>query len=143
MTTPPPYDPSAHSPHPTGRLGAVGTVDAADRSMAMIAHLSTIASWLVSVGWLSFVGPLVVWFLYKDKSAFVRQAAAGSFNFNVSMWLVNLVGWICIFTVIGIFVGVPLIVISAVAQLVCHIIAAVRANKGELYDYPFQLRILS
>ena len=31
-----------------------------DRSMALIAHLSTLVATIISVGWLSFVGPLVV-----------------------------------------------------------------------------------
>lgn len=111
--------------------------------MALVAHLSTLIAMVLSAGWLSFVGPLVVWLLYKDKSAFVRSSAAGAFNFNLGMWLMAIIGWICIFTFIGIIVGVPLLIFSAIAQVVCHIIGAVKANRGELYRYPFQLRILS
>ena len=114
-----------------------------ERSMALIAHLSTLVAMVVSAGWLSFVGPLVVWLLYKDKSVFVRESAAGAFNFNVGMWVMSIVGWIFILTLIGIPIGLLLLAISAVAQLVCHIIGAMRASKGELYRYPFQLRILS
>lgn len=114
-----------------------------ERSMALIAHLSTLVAMVVSAGWLSFVGPLVVWLLYKDKSVFVRESAAGAFNFNVGMWVMSIVGWIFILTLIGIPIGLLLLAISAVAQLVCHIIGAMRASKGELFRYPFQLRILS
>lgn len=114
-----------------------------ERSMALIAHLSTLVALVVSAGWLSFVGPLVVWLLYKDKSVFVRESAAGAFNFNVGMWVMSIVGWIFILTLIGIPIGLLLLAISAVAQLVCHIIGAMRASKGELFRYPFQLRILS
>lgn len=114
-----------------------------DRSMALIAHLSTLVATIISAGWLSFVGPLVVWFLYKDKSAFVRESAAGAFNFNVGMWIMSIVGWICIITVIGIPIGLILLAISFIAQIVCHILGAMKASKGELYRYPFQLRILS
>ncbi len=39
------------------------------------AHASCFAMAL-SAGWLSFVGPLVMWLIYKDRSPFVRQAAA-------------------------------------------------------------------
>lgn len=114
-----------------------------ERSMALIAHLSTIAALIISAGWLSFVGPLVVWFLYKDKSQFARQSAAGAFNFNLGMWVLSLIGWICVFTVIGAVIGIPILIFSAIAQIVCHIIGAVRASRGELYRYPFQLRVLS
>lgn len=114
-----------------------------ERSMALIAHLSTLVAMVVSAGWLSFVGPLVVWLLYKDKSVFVRESAAGAFNFNVGMWVMSIVGWILIITVIGLPIGLILLAISFIAQIVCHILGAMKASKGELYRYPFQLRILS
>lgn len=116
---------------------------AEDRSAAMLSHLSTIISMVISVGWLSFVGPLLMWFLYKDRSAFVRRAAAGSFNFNIGMWAMSIIGWICILTVILLPLGVILLAIAAIATLWCHIKGALRANRGETYDYPFQIRVLS
>lgn len=127
------YPPQANQP----------AVSSEDRSVAMLAHLSTIVALVVSAGWLSFVGPLAVWFLYKDRSEFVRKSAAGAFNFNLGMWVLSLVGWICVFTLIGAVIGIPILIFSAIAQIVCHIIGAVRASRGELYRYPFQLRVLS
>lgn len=127
------YPPQANQP----------AVSSEDRSVAMLAHLSTIVALVVSAGWLSFVGPLAVWFLYKDRSEFVRKSAAGAFNFNLGMWVLSLIGWICVFTVIGAVIGIPILIFSAIAQIVCHIIGAVRASRGELYRYPFQLRVLS
>ena len=59
------------------------------------------------------------------------------------MWIMSIVGWICIITVIGIPIGLILLAISFIAQIVCHILGAMKASKGELYRYPFQLRILS
>ncbi|WP_226343857.1 DUF4870 domain-containing protein [Agilicoccus flavus] len=144
----PPHPPQGSGPPPPnpygrGPGGPREVVRPEDRSMALIAHLSTIASMIISVGWLSFVGPLVVWFLYKNKSRFVRESAAGAFNFNLSMWLIAMVGWVCVLTIIGAVVGIPLLIFSGVAQIVCHVIGAMKANRGELYRYPFQLRILS
>ena len=136
MTTP------AHDPYRYSS-GGVATVSDSDRSMALVAHLATLAAMVVSVGWLSFVGPLVVWMLYKDKSAFVRQAAAGAFNFNIGMWIASVIGWVLTFTVVFAVVGIPLIVLSFLAQLFFHILGAVRASRGQAYTYPFQLRILS
>lgn len=114
-----------------------------ERSMALVAHLSTLVAMVISVGWLSFVGPLVVWFVYRDRSLFVRRCSAAAFNFNIGMWLLNLVGWLCIFTVIGIIIGLPILIFAYVAQIICHIIGAVKASNSEVYRYPFQLRILS
>ena len=133
--TPPTYSPQGYDP-------AGLPVKRDDTSIAVLAHLSTIVSMIISVGWLSFVGPLVVWFLYKDRSGFVRRCAAGAFNFNVSMWIVNVIGWILTFTVIGAVIGIPMLVFSFVMQLWCHIRAAIKASNGEVYGYPMQLRIL-
>ena len=113
-----------------------------EKTVAILTHLSGPIAAIVSVGWLGFVGPLIVWLVYKDKSPFLRGAAAGAFNFNVSLWLVNVIGWICVFTVILLPVGFILIAVYWVMLLVCHIMAAVRANHGEVYRYPMQIPIL-
>ena len=91
---------------------------------------------------LGFLGPLIVWFIYKDKSPFLRSASAGSFNFNVTLWVLNVVGWICIATIILLPVGLILVAAYWVLLFVCHIVAAVRASKGKVYRYPMQLPIL-
>lgn len=141
----PPRDPHYptqpdHPPHQGARLAPASD----ERSMAMLAHLATLVAMVVSAGWLSFVGPLLVWLWQKEKSAFVRQSAAGAFNFNLSMWLLAVIGWVCFFTVILIPVAFVLWIVSAVAQLWCHIRGAVLANRGELYRYPMRfLRVLS
>lgn len=136
MSVPPPGSSRSSYPEYSGHTGA-GLAPASDeRSMAMLAHLATIVAMIVSVGWLSFVGPLLVWLWQKDKSAFVRRSAAGAFNFNLSMWLLAIIGWVCFFTVLLIPVAIVLWIVSGVAQLWCHIRGAMLANRGELYRYP-------
>lgn len=120
-----------------------GPATSSEQSVAMVAHLSTIVAFVLSAGWLSFVGPLIVWAVYKDRSPYVRQAAAGAFNFNIAMWLVTIAGWIAILTLIGAIIGIPMIIVAFLLQLVYHILGAVRANRGEAFSYPFQLRLLS
>lgn len=113
-----------------------------DRTPAALAHASSLIAMALSAGWLSFVGPLVMWLIYKDRSPFVRQAAARSFNFNLGLWIMSIVGWIFIITVIGIPIGLILLAISFVLQIVGHLIGTVRATQGRTINYPFQLRIL-
>lgn len=114
-----------------------------DRFAAVLTHLSAPIAALISAGSLSVLGPLVMWFIYKDKSPSVRYAAAGAFNFNLSFWLLYVVSWVLIFTVVGALVGIPLLLVILVVSLFCHIKGAVRANNGEAYTYPFQLKVLS
>ncbi|WP_137121655.1 DUF4870 domain-containing protein [Segeticoccus rhizosphaerae] len=114
-----------------------------ERTWSILAHLSAPIAAVVSLGWLSMIGPLVVWLVKKDSSPAVRRAAAGAFNFNLSFWLLYLISWILIFTFIGAIIGVPLLVIIFVVALWCHIKGAIRSSRGEAYDYPFQIRVLS
>jgi uncharacterized protein len=131
MSSPYPHDPYAQ-PAPTS----------ASRLAAILAHLSAPIAALVSAGWLSVLGPLIVWLVKKDDPL-TRRAAAGAFNFNVSFWLLYLISWLLIFTVIGAVIGIPLIVALFVVSVWCHVKGAVRAANDQPYDYPFQIRILS
>lgn len=134
-----PYDPQR-----SYRAQAPATTSE-ERSMMMIAHLSAPVSMLISVGWLPFLGPLLVWLFYKDKSAAVRSAAAGAFNFNISLTIASVLTWISvIFTLgIGFLWAIPIWIVLFVVMLWAHIRGAMNASRGEVYDYPFQIRILS
>ncbi|WP_342372806.1 DUF4870 domain-containing protein [Propioniciclava soli] len=118
-------------------------IDAQERTWAVVAHLSSVIAWAVSAGWLSFVGPLVIYLLQKDRSRFVRNASSGAFNFAVSMAIVSILGWILTFTFVGAVIGIPMIVVGGLGSLVLGIIGALRAAKDEPYTYPLQIRILS
>jgi uncharacterized Tic20 family protein len=130
-----PYQPYSEAnpavpPSPTSRMAAI------------LAHLSAPIAALLSAGSLSLLGPLLVWLLMKHDP-YARRAAAGAFNFNLSFWLLYLISWLLIFTVIGAIVGIPLIIILFVVSAWCHIKGAIRAADDRPYNYPFQIRVLS
>ncbi len=139
MSTPEP-NPPADRPTPSSspRLASEP-----ERVVSIFAHLSAIIAAIVSVGWLSILGPLIVYVLYKDRSPLVRSAAAGAFNFNLAVWALIVLGWVCIFTVILLPIGIILWVVAGIAGLMCHILGAVRASHGQPYKYPFSIRVLS
>lgn len=114
-----------------------------ERTWMLLAHLSAPLAAIFSLGWLSFLGPLLVWMLRKEDSAAVRTASAGAFNFNLSFWLMNLVAWICLFTVILIPVAIIIWVIIWPVAIYAHLRGAWLASKGQVYTYPFQVRVLS
>lgn len=114
-----------------------------DRFAAVLTHLSAPIAALISLGSLSVLGPLVMWFIYKDKSPSVRHAAAGAFNFNLSFWLLYVISWVLIVTFVGALVGIPLLFIILVVSAFCHVKGAIRANNGQAYTYPFQIKVLS
>lgn len=121
-------------------VGAAAGTD--DRILAVLAHLSPIIAAIVSAGALSFLGPLILYFIYKDRSPLVRNAAASSFNFHITVWACWIAAWIFFISVIGIPVAILLWVVPAIAQIVLSIVGALRAWNGEVYRYPFQLPIL-
>lgn len=145
MTYPPPdSNPDwGTPPEPSGAQRRVDpTAGNDDRVLAVLAHLSPIIAAIVSAGLLSFLGPLILWLVYKDRNALVRNAAATSFNFHITVWICWIVAWVFLFTVIGIPIAILLWVVPAIAQIVFSIIGAMRAWNGEIYSYPFQIPIL-
>ena len=138
-----PYPPQA--PPQPDQHGAPATFRAGERSMMMVAHLSAPASMLLSAGWLPFLGPLLVWLFYKERSRPVRAAAAGAFNFNITMTIASVLTWISVILTLGIgfLWAIPIWIVLFVVQIWVHVKAALKANNNEVYDYPFQIRILS
>ena len=116
--------------------------DAEERAFAVLAHLSPIIAMLLTAGFLSWAGPLLVWLLARSRGEVVRVASATSFNFNVTVWIAMIVGWICMFTIILIPIGLILLIVPGIAQLVLSIVGAVKAGHGEAFRYPFQVPIL-
>jgi uncharacterized protein len=100
-----------------------------DKTWAMLAHISP----LVGLG---FIGPLVVWLIYKDKSPFVADQAKEALNFSLAVLVAVLV--LCA-TCIGIIVA-PVVSIGAI---VYGIIAAMEASKGVWYRYPYTIRMIN
>lgn len=118
------------------------TPSESSRIAAILAHLSAPIAAILSAGTLSLLGPLLVWLVKKDDP-YARRAAAGAFNFNLSFWLLYLLSWLLIATVIGALIGIPLLVVLFLVSAWCHIKGAVRAADNRTYDYPFQIRALS
>ena len=113
-----------------------------DKTIAVLAHLSPIIALVLSAGWLSFLGPLIAWLIWRDRGGLVRTAAATSFNFNITIWLAMVIGWICVFTIILIPVALILFFVPGILQVIFSILGAMKASRGEAFRYPFQVPIL-
>ncbi|PYF96724.1 hypothetical protein SAMN05216184_11815 [Georgenia satyanarayanai] len=131
------YPPYGHQPYQQPQPGGD------DRTIAVLAHLSPLIALIFSAGMLSFLGPLIVWFVWRDRSPLIRNAAVSAFNFNVTVWVASAIAWICVFTVILIPLSIVLWVGAFIVQLVLSIKGAMSASRGEVYRYPLQVPILS
>ena len=103
--------------------------------MALVAHLLGIFTW--------FVGALIIWLINKDaqpRKAFVIDQSREALNFQITLTIAFVAAFILTVISFGILFFLPGLV--GIAGLVFSIIAAVKANNGEAYRYPFALRLI-
>jgi uncharacterized Tic20 family protein len=126
----------------------VGTASAEEKQWAMFAHLSALLGGLVTSGWAGsigfFIGPLVIWLMKKDTMPFVNDQAKEALNFAITVSLACTA--LLLLTILSLGIGalltIPLMLIIGIGALVLVIIAAMKANQGIAYRYPFALRLV-
>ena len=123
---PPSMDPTAPPPPVAGM-----TATQDDRNMAMIAHLLGIV--------LGFLGPLIIWLIKKEQSPFVEDQSKEALNFQITVLLAHVIAGAAWMICIGMILTPAVIIVS----IVFCIIAGMAASKGELYRYPFALRLIN
>jgi len=111
--------------------------DRDERMWGMLCHLSALAGLVLPVAG-NIVGPLLVYLIKKEEYSFVEDQGKESLNFQITVTILLFVSSILI--VIGI--GILLLAVIGIGALVFTIIAAVRANEGEFYRYPWSIRFL-
>ena len=107
-----------------------------ERSLGLACHLLALAGLVVPFG--NILGPLIMWLVKKDDSAFVDDQGKEALNFNITISIAGFIAFLLIFVVIG---GILLPIIG-IFWLVMTIIAAVKANGGERYRYPLTIRLI-
>lgn len=118
------------------------TPSADTRNLGAVAHLSAFVG---LAGVPSFIGPLVVWLLHRERDPWVAEQAREALNFNLSV-LIYAGGALAltILTIgLGLLVVVPAALVAAVGWLVVTVLAAIRAADGEIYRYPLTLRLVN
>lgn len=115
------------------------------RTWALVAHIAAPVLNLVTAGWIGFLAPLVLWFVFKDRDPLVRNASAGAFNFNVIVGVLNIALWIIGILTLGVgFLLLPILLpILWVVTIVFAVLGAMAANRGQAYKYPIQIPILT
>jgi uncharacterized Tic20 family protein len=107
-----------------------------ERTWGMAAHLAALGGFILPCG--NILGPLVVWLVKREHSAFVAAHAKEAMNFNITVALGALLCLLLLQLSLGVLFGAAL----AIYWLIMTIVAALKANEGEAYRYPFALRLL-
>jgi len=102
----------------------------------MLCHLSAFAGYFIPFG--HILGPLLVWLLKREESAFIDAHGKEALNFQISVTIYAVISAILILVVIG-FLLLPILLVF---EIIVVIIAAVRANNGLEYRYPVTIRFI-
>ena len=114
------------------------------RTWAMLAHILAVVAALFSGGTIAFIAPLMVWLIYKERSALVAHHGKDNLNLQITV----LVGGVAavllglLMMVIGLFITLPLWGLYALYAFIMMIVAGIKANQGEYYSIPFKFNFI-
>lgn len=102
-----------------------------DKNIATVTHLGGTV--------FSFIPALIVWILKKDDSAYIGEQAKEALNFQITVLIAQFIAGVLAIILIGfLFMGIMWLL-----NVVFCIIAAISTSKGEVYRYPFCLRLIN
>lgn len=129
MDTPPP----TITPQPV-----LTPTEASVRTWSMLVHLSAFLGYVIpAIGWV--LGPILVWQIKKHEMPAVIPHGREAVNFQLSC-LIYTVG-ACL--LIPVLIGIPLLAAIGLFNIICVIVAGIRANEGVAWPYPLTIRFLS
>jgi uncharacterized protein len=109
---------------------------AEEKTYGMLAHLTALAGFIIPFGFV--LGPLVIWLMKKDQSEWVDKQGKEALNFNISIAIYGIVAGILTLIVIGLFLAIAV----GVFWLVMVIMATVKVNNLEDFQYPLTIRFM-
>jgi len=110
-------------------------------TMAMLTHLLAFCG-VVGIPFGNVLGPLVLWLVKKADHPFIDDQGKESLNFQITV-MIAVVPLVILSLLPFVFcLTLPLLMALGIAAIVFVIIAAIKANEGEAYRYPFTLRLI-
>lgn len=111
---------------------------AEEKQWAMLAHVLTLAPYLIALPFIGFAGPIAIRATKGQSSAWVDAHAKESLNFQLTLLIGYGVSLVTACFGVGIILAIGLAVFGAVMA----IIAGLKAYNGEVYRYPASLRLV-
>jgi len=117
----------------------------------MLCHLSALSA-AIGIPFGNLIGPLLIWQIKKSEMPEIEEHGKEALNFQITATIVFLALGVAVFisALLSTFlIGLPFLFLFGILLLavtigwfVVTIIAAVKANEGELYRYPMTLRLV-
>ncbi|RMI14208.1 DUF4870 domain-containing protein [Cellulomonas triticagri] len=99
-----------------------------ERTWSLLSHLGGII--------FGFIPSLVIWLVFKGRGPFLEDQAKEALNFQITVTIAAIVGFVISFII------PPIGLLVWLANIVFCILAAVAVNKGTWYRYPATLRLV-
>ena len=107
-----------------------------ERNWGMYCHLAAFAGFIIPFG--NIIGPLIIWLTKREDFPSIDRQGKEALNFQITMTIYFIVAFLLVFVLIGI-VLVPALI---VAQIIFITLAAMKAQDGGFYHYPFTIHFL-
>ena len=124
------YGQPGYPQQPYGQPGLPPVSESDEKTWAIISH--------ISIPFFGFIGPLIAYLVYKDRSEWLKQVTTEALNFSILYSIAYLVSVILTSVVIGLILW-PLVFIVA---LIFCIMGTINASKHEFYKYPVNVRFI-
>ncbi len=116
------------------------------KQWGMFAHLSQLLSFVIPFG--GVAAPIIIWQIKKDEFPALDAHGKMIVNWTISSiiyWVVSLILLVLSFVSIGlsgIVVGLLGVIALAIMGVAFPIIGGIKANNGELWEYPLTIKFL-
>ncbi len=131
-----PYASSVTSNQAVPEAGGAKPPSNEEKQWAMFAHLSQLLGFVIPFG--SILAPLVIWLIKRNEMPFVDDQGKEVINFQITVFIAAIVSGLLTLVLIGIL----MLIVLGIAWLVLTVMAAIKANNGETYRYPYILRLV-
>jgi uncharacterized Tic20 family protein len=124
------YGQPGYPQQPYAYAGPAPVSESDEKTWGIISH--------ISIPFFGFIGPLIAYLIYKDRSTWLKQTTTEALNFSIAYSIAYVISVITIWFVIGLILW-PLVFIVA---LIFCIMGTIAANKHEFYRYPINIRFI-
>lgn len=113
-----------------------GRIQGIDEKMwCTLMHLSQ----LLTYSGLGVIAPIVMWLMSKDESRLARIHGIHMINWMISCFIYVVVSAL----LSAVLIGIPFLIVFGLLSVIFPIVAAIKANNNEIWEYPMSIKFLS
>lgn len=122
--------------HMDGQFNEAAATDLSEdeRTWGLFVHLSTV----VSITVIPVVPGIIMYFVKRKESHYLRDTAAEVLNFQISIFIYMCIGFI----LAAIIIGIPLVLAAYALAIFGLIKGTIAGNKGRYFRYPMCIRFV-